>query len=63
MMSEYYFEFDRESGVNVVYHIEKDRDRAVDIFSSEEFEEMLRKYPRIVSKEFYDFVQEVQGDD
>ncbi len=62
-MNEYYFEFDREGKVNVVNHVEKDGDRAVDIFSIEEFEEMLRKYPSVVSKEFYEFMQEVQGDE
>ena len=59
-MNEYYFEFDREGKVNVVNHVEKDGDRAVDIFSIEEFEEMLRKYPSVVSKEFYEFVQDMR---
>ena len=57
-MSDYYYEWGGD--LNVVFHVERDGDRAVDVFSADEFEEMLRKYPSAVSKDFYEFVEAVQ---
>ena len=62
MKEEYYYEYDPTTRMIGVYHVEKDGDRAADAFPPEEFEEIHRRYPTAISKEFYEFLQEVDED-
>ena len=59
MINRLYYEYDREGHVFVLYRCEDDGDKAIDVLN--DIGELYKKYPSAVSKEFFDFIDEMKS--